>query len=70
MWTSASVTCAIVWDEVLWHAAATWVDDDGAEPVTMVKSGRAPLNGVEGPDEALAAAVRALQRMPLQPAEE
>jgi hypothetical protein len=70
MWTSASVTCTIVWDEVLWHAAATWVDDDASPPVTMVKSGRAPLGDGDGPDEALAAAVRALQGLALEPAGE
>jgi hypothetical protein len=69
MWTSASVTCTIVWDEVLWHAAATWLDDDGSQPVTMVKSGRASLGDGDGPDEALLAAVRALQRLPLEPAD-
>jgi hypothetical protein len=61
MWSAVSITTTQVWEEVLWHATATWRDDDAAEPVVLVLSGRAPLHDLADPTEMLRAAVRAME---------
>lgn len=60
MWTSISITAVPVWDDVLWHAAATWRDDDGADPIVLVRSGTTPTDGAIGARDLLTAALRGL----------
>jgi hypothetical protein len=66
MWTHVSLNLDIVWEDVLWRALAIWQEDEHSEPVVLEKGGRVPLPADGGPDEALYAAVRALQGQPLQ----
>lgn len=61
MWIAASITTTQVWDACLWHAAATWEDDETGERTTLVQSGQSPLHGAEGPQVMLAAALRGLE---------
>lgn len=61
MWTAISLSATHVWDDVLWHATATWRDDPDDEGIVLVLAGRAPLHGVDSPSEILAAAARAFE---------
>lgn len=61
MWTHVSLNVDIVWEEVLYRCVAIWQEQPGLEPVCLEKSGRTALPPGGGPDEALAAAARALQ---------
>lgn len=65
MFTEFTLRCQVVWDDVLWRVVAVWTDDQGSEPVVLEKSGRAPLDGAEGPDDVMAAAIRAMAGRPL-----
>lgn len=62
MFTQVVLTINVVWDDALWHARALWQESPDAETVVMKKSGRVPLTGDVGPDEAIAACARAITR--------
>lgn len=62
MWHHASITANIVWDDVLWHAVAVWVDEGTQERISLERSGRVPLPPDGGPVEALAAVTAAMRR--------
>lgn len=60
MWVAIHLNCHQVWDEVLWSVTATWRDDEASEPVTIQRSGRAAVGGLERLEDLLDASVRAL----------
>jgi len=62
MWTSISLNCHQVWDQVMWSATAIWVQDDVSEPIVLTKSGVVPVGDNEQPATLLKAAVAALER--------
>jgi hypothetical protein len=62
MWTHVHLACHLVWDDVLWSVTAVWQDDHDSEPVTITRSGRAAVAGLDHPHEHLLAAVRAFER--------
>jgi hypothetical protein len=61
MWTAISLSATHVWDDVLWHATATWKDDLDDDGIVLVLAGRAPLHGQDSPTEILLAATRAFE---------
>ncbi len=62
MLTHIHLNAHVVWDDVLWQVIAIYQDSADAEPVTLERAGRAPLDGEDSPYGVLAAAVRALER--------
>jgi hypothetical protein len=62
MWTHATLTVNIVWEEVLWHARAIWQDSLEEPPIVLEKSGRVALPADGSPAAALQAAAQAMVR--------
>lgn len=61
MWTSATLTTTLLWDDLLWWVSATWQDDAESEPTVISKQGRVPAHGADAPFEILTAAMIALE---------
>jgi hypothetical protein len=62
MWTHATLTVHIVWEEVLWEARALWQDSLEEPPIVLEKSGRVALPADGSPAAALKAAAEAMTR--------
>lgn len=60
MWSAINVTAIPVWDDLVWHASATWRDDEDSEPVVIVRSGTAPAEGALGARDLLTVVLRAI----------
>jgi hypothetical protein len=60
VFTQVTITCTTIWDEVSWHATATWREDAESQPVVLTRGGRAPLNGEWSPHAIAQACIRAM----------
>jgi hypothetical protein len=58
MWTNVSLTIRPVWSTAEWTLSATWVDDDGLDPVSAHVSGSMDVVPYEAPERLLEAVTR------------